>query len=636
VEGEVVSALGNTFHQKCFTCARCRKPFPTGERVTFTGKNCLCQKCIHAEKELDARLVAPEASAATSNGGGGSCNGIAAASSDNCAGCGQELKDGQALVALDKQYHIWCFKCTTCAVLLHGEYMGHEGRPYCEKDYHEKYGVKCAYCNRFISGKVLQAGDNNHFHPTCARCSKCGDPFGDGEEMYLQGTAIWHPRCGPGPGESGFVINGFDTSSMAGDGYYDGLSSTMSELHYGVGGGGVGSRASSPGGSLVRDYRSQSPGIPYAYSYLRSQGARSVSSLRRPIDPYDRKTSHPPMHFHVPDKSRKGSVLPARPSSRTGMRALVNNLQATSPRPRSPHMNNEEPIEMSHYPDGKRETERVAPIERDDFPAPPFLYADLERRRRWSEPMKKEQEEEADSPGVEIPQEVDEIDAKLRTQEETLRKISNGSSMGRVFLDTVKQREKINAQRRAFIDPRSYARTPSATREPQFRLRYDSPVNASPSRISTHERPPTFLQDEEPTSFFRSSSGRSLGTTTPSGHHHTMHSSTPSYRIVSSHGGPPKPGYTRKTSTLPSPGVVTAGVGRSYNGGSLSPGFTAFEAGLEEKNFYSTEFSSRSDVSEKSYDIADGRVSSHSINRRDLKSSTTYTQGRILGGLCGK
>ena len=53
-------------------------------------------------------------------------------------------------------------------------------------------------------------------------------------------------------------------------------------------------------------------------------------------------------------------------------------------------MNNEEPIEMSHYPDGKRDAEHVTPIERDDFPAPPFLYADPERRRRWSEPMKKD------------------------------------------------------------------------------------------------------------------------------------------------------------------------------------------------------------------------------------------------------
>ena len=55
---------------------------------------------------------------------------------------------------------------------------------------------------------------------------------------------------------------------------------------------------------------------------------------------------------------------------------LPSRFAAESPRPRSPHMNNEEPIEMSHYPDGKKvETEKTVPIERDDFPAPPFLYA---------------------------------------------------------------------------------------------------------------------------------------------------------------------------------------------------------------------------------------------------------------------
>lgn len=37
---------------------------------------------------------------------------------------------------------------------------------------------------------LFKAGDNHHFHPTCARCAKCGDPFGDGEEMYLQGNRI--------------------------------------------------------------------------------------------------------------------------------------------------------------------------------------------------------------------------------------------------------------------------------------------------------------------------------------------------------------------------------------------------------------------------------------------------------------
>ena len=55
-------------------------------------------------------------------------------------------------------------------------------------------------------------------------------------------------------------------------------------------------------------------------------------------------------------------------------------------------------------------------------------------------------------------------------------------------------------------------------------------------------------------------------------------------------------------------------------------GYSQFEAGLDQT--YSAEFSSRSDLSEKSsVDLPDGRVSSATVNRRDLKSSTTYTQG---------
>ena len=45
-------------------------------------------------------------------------------SGDRCAGCGGLLRDGQALVALDKQYHIWCFKCTACQVSSNGLLSG--------------------------------------------------------------------------------------------------------------------------------------------------------------------------------------------------------------------------------------------------------------------------------------------------------------------------------------------------------------------------------------------------------------------------------------------------------------------------------------------------------------------------------
>ncbi|VDP45821.1 unnamed protein product [Heligmosomoides polygyrus] len=87
-----------------------------------------------------------------------------------------------------------CQFFSECGAVLHGEYMSHDGKPLCLRDYNERHGVKCYECHKFIAGKVLQAGGYK-FHPTCARCSRCGLHFGDGEEMYMQGDEIWHPSC---------------------------------------------------------------------------------------------------------------------------------------------------------------------------------------------------------------------------------------------------------------------------------------------------------------------------------------------------------------------------------------------------------------------------------------------------------
>uniref|UniRef100_A0A452RPH8 Actin binding LIM protein 1 n=1 Tax=Ursus americanus TaxID=9643 RepID=A0A452RPH8_URSAM len=112
----------------------------------------------------------------------------------DCAGCGRDIKNGQALLALDKQWHLGCFKCKSCGKVLTGEYISKDGAPYCEKDYQGLFGVKCEACHQFITGKVLEAGDK-HYHPSCARCSRCNQMFTEGEEMYLQGSTVWHPDC---------------------------------------------------------------------------------------------------------------------------------------------------------------------------------------------------------------------------------------------------------------------------------------------------------------------------------------------------------------------------------------------------------------------------------------------------------
>ena len=325
VEGEVVTALGKTYCYGCFKCAGCNKPFPTGERVTFTGKSCLCQKC--ADLQSSDVIQHPDTKTATTTTSTApsakKANNKESTDGKICAGCGQPLKDGQALMALDKHYHVWCFKCKSCGELLHGEYMGKDGQPYCEKCYQNLFGVKCTYCGRFISGKVLQAGENNHFHPTCARCTKCGEPFGDGEEMFLQGAAIWHPRCGPGPDESIVNINGSGLNSYD----YDRTSNVSEQPPY-VGG----SRASSPGlrrpytpgycGSVAGDGRvSRSASTTGGnYGFFGDKPAlyhsSSTYSLRRPIDVGDRTGSSSNLqHFHLPNRRQVRSSSQAAAGS---------------------------------------------------------------------------------------------------------------------------------------------------------------------------------------------------------------------------------------------------------------------------------------------------------------------------------
>ncbi|EPY82171.1 actin-binding LIM protein 1 isoform 5-like protein [Camelus ferus] len=114
VEGEVVTALGKTYHPNCFACTICNVAgFGLGPTEW-------------------PQMIA------------------------DCAGCGRDIKNGQALLALEKQWHLGCFKCKSCGKVLTGEYISKDGAPYCEKDYQGLFGVKCEACHQFITGKVLE------------------------------------------------------------------------------------------------------------------------------------------------------------------------------------------------------------------------------------------------------------------------------------------------------------------------------------------------------------------------------------------------------------------------------------------------------------------------------------------------
>uniref|UniRef100_A0A672FB48 Actin binding LIM protein family, member 3 n=1 Tax=Salarias fasciatus TaxID=181472 RepID=A0A672FB48_SALFA len=293
ITGEVVSALGRTYHPKCFVCSVCSKPFPIGDRVTFSGKDCVCQQCSHTlvKSNEPIKIHGPS----------------------HCAGCGAEIKQGQSLLALEKQWHVSCFRCRTCNMVLTGEYISKDGVPYCEADYHAQYGVKCETCSRYISGRVLEAG-GKHYHPTCARCARCNMMFKEGEEMYLTGCEVWHPLCkqaaraerrlrhrrlseasisppGSSIGSPSRVICSLGTLSPYSQDY-DSLDTKQR-------------RCSSPGyiDSPTFSRQGMSPIMPRSpqhYVYPGSESGRSSPYYGQEGRSSTPTTNQPPKHFHVP------------------------------------------------------------------------------------------------------------------------------------------------------------------------------------------------------------------------------------------------------------------------------------------------------------------------------------------------
>ncbi|XP_005698564.1 PREDICTED: actin-binding LIM protein 1 isoform X4 [Capra hircus] len=456
VEGEVVTALGKTYHPNCFACTICKRPFPPGDRVTFNGRDCLCQLCAQPMSSSPKEA---------------SCSG-------NCAGCGRDIKNGQALLALEKQWHLGCFKCKSCGKVLTGEYISKDGAPYCEKDYQGLFGVKCEACHQFITGKVLEAGDK-HYHPSCARCSKCTQMFTEGEEMYLQGSTVWHPDCKqstkteeklrptrtssesiysrPGssiPGSPGHTIYAkvdneiLDYKDLAAipkvKAIYDIERPDLItyEPFYSSGYDDKQERQ-----SLGESPRTLSP-TPSAEGYPdgrdrmihRSTSQGSINSPVYSRHSYTPTTSRSPQHFHRPDQ---GINIYRKPPIYKQHDAAALAAQSKS---------SEDIIKFSKFPAAQApDPSEIPKIETDHWPGPPSLAAVGADARRRSSGREEEDEE---------------LLRRRQLQEEQLMKLNSG--LGQLILKEEMEKERESRERASLAASR-----------------YDSPINSASHVLSS-------------------------------------------------------------------------------------------------------------------------------------------------------
>lgn len=140
---KVVTALDKTWHPEHFFCAQCGDFFgPEG----FHEKD---GKAFCRRDYFD--VFAPK-----------------------CGGCARAIFENY-ISALNSLWHPECFVCRECYTpFINGSFFDHEGQPFCESHYHERRGSLCSGCQKPITGRCITAMAKK-FHPehfVCAFCLK--------------------------------------------------------------------------------------------------------------------------------------------------------------------------------------------------------------------------------------------------------------------------------------------------------------------------------------------------------------------------------------------------------------------------------------------------------------------------------
>ncbi|XP_015371717.1 PREDICTED: paxillin isoform X2 [Diuraphis noxia] len=151
IVGQVITALGKTWHPEHFTCNHCSQELGTRNFFEREGRP-YCEPDYH-------NLFSPR-----------------------CAYCNGPILD-KCVTALEKTWHTEHFFCAQCGKQFGEEgFHEREGRPYCKDDYFDMFAPKCGGCNRPIMENYVSAL-STQWHSSCFVCRDCKQPV-TGKSFY--------------------------------------------------------------------------------------------------------------------------------------------------------------------------------------------------------------------------------------------------------------------------------------------------------------------------------------------------------------------------------------------------------------------------------------------------------------------
>ncbi|KAM6939212.1 leupaxin [Lycodopsis pacificus] len=198
-------------------------PAPSTTPPPLTQKQSVKKKTAdgHQKNEESSSRAASDANASTTSKktdtiddllGGLSSDlekiGVRTTAKGHCASCNKCIV-GKMITALGEVWHPEHFVCVACKTELSTTgFFEREGRPYCDKDYHQLFSPRCAYCKGPILENILTALDQS-WHPDHFFCTHCGGLFGPDGFLEKDGKPycskdfyhLFAPKCS-GCGES--------------------------------------------------------------------------------------------------------------------------------------------------------------------------------------------------------------------------------------------------------------------------------------------------------------------------------------------------------------------------------------------------------------------------------------------------
>ncbi|XP_055845557.1 LIM homeobox transcription factor 1-beta isoform X2 [Episyrphus balteatus] len=144
---------------------------------------------LHQQQSLSSVLAAAAAAAAVSAAASVTATSTLGSSvSLQCGYCCQQICDRYIMRVVDTSYHEGCLKCTTCSIHLVHSCFIRDGKLYCRIDYERLFiRNRCLGCGHKIgSDELVMRALENVFHLKCFACVVCGVLLKKGEQYVVK------------------------------------------------------------------------------------------------------------------------------------------------------------------------------------------------------------------------------------------------------------------------------------------------------------------------------------------------------------------------------------------------------------------------------------------------------------------